>query len=88
MANEIGMGCPSGKSSFQSEEIALEALVQNHIRFQHRKGAGPQSVYQCDECDNWHFTSRLPSHPTLLDSETQRRIANESRAQNWEHKLR
>ena len=82
------MGCPSGKTSFQSEEIAVEALVQNHIRFGHRKGAGPQNVYLCDDCDNWHFTSRLPTNSTLLEDETQKRIVEESRAQNWEQKLR
>lgn len=82
------MGCPTGKTSFHTEELALEALIQNHIRFQHRKGAGPQNIYQCDDCDDWHFTSRLPSHPSLLDPETQKRIVEESRAKDWEDRLR
>jgi hypothetical protein len=82
------MRCPTGKSAFSSEALALEALVQNHIRHQHRFGAGPLDVYQCVDCNEWHFTSRPPMNPHLLDPEVQQRIKSEGRALEWERKFK
>ena len=81
------MTCITGKTAFNSEELALEALIQNHVRHQHRKGAGPQDVYLCQDCNNWHFTSRPPTNPILLKAETQERIKQEGRAFEWERKF-
>ena len=82
------MACVTGKTSFESEELALEALVQNYIRHQHRPGAGPQDIYQCPECGDWHFTSRPPTNPFLLKPETINRIKEEGRAFEWERKFK
>ena len=80
--------CVSGKNSFYSRELAIEALIQNHIRFNHREGSGPINVYQCDHCHDWHFTSRQPIADELIDANTQDKIKKESTALNWELKLR
>jgi hypothetical protein len=82
------MICSTGKTPFGTEELAIEALVQNYIRHQHRPGAGPQDVYQCQDCGNWHFTSRPPTNPILLKPETIARIKQEGRAMEWESKFR
>ena len=63
-------GCVTGKTVFDTEELAVEALVQNHIRNRHRPGAGPVNVYACDDCGAFHFTSRPPAHSILSDPET------------------
>lgn len=82
------MSCPSGKNGFYSRELAIEALIQNHIRSGHKKGSGPQNVYDCADCGEWHFTSRTPTAEELLDPETVAFITRERNAMEWERKLR
>jgi hypothetical protein len=81
-------GCISGKSIFQSKELAEEALIQNHIRNNHREGSGPINVYECRDCSNWHFTSNGNVSPLLLDSEIKKRIAKERTALEWEYRFK
>jgi hypothetical protein len=81
-------GCISGKSIFQSKELAEEALIQNHIRNNHREGSGPINVYECRDCLNWHFTSNGNVSPLLLDSEIKKRIAKERTALEWEYRFK
>jgi len=80
--------CVTGKSPFQDRALAIEALIQNHIRNQHRHGTGPLNVYQCDDCGEWHFTSKPPMAEELMDPVVQKRIRDEGRALDWEKKLR
>ena len=82
------MSCRSGKTSFESRELAVEGLIQNHIRRLHHSGKGPINVYECEECGNWHFTSRPPIIDELNDPEVIQRIKEEGRAFAWEQKLR
>jgi len=50
-------GCSSGKRSYLSEDIAVEALIEAHVQFDYGKRSGPVAVYQCDECEQFHLTS-------------------------------
>lgn len=80
--------CVTGKTVFESLEIAEEALIQNHIRNNHRSGYGPINVYQCQDCENWHFTSTGLINQLLETPEVINRISRERRALEWEFKLR
>jgi len=82
------MKCPSGKSSFYAQELAEEALIQNHIRNNHREGAGPQNVYECAECGEWHFTSRPPASDVFSDEGVLKRIHEERRSLEWERRMK
>lgn len=82
------MNCSSGKTTFDSKELAEEALIQNHIRNNHRPGTGPQNIYVCGDCGMWHFTSKGPVSPLLQDEEVKDRIAKEKRSQDWETRFR
>jgi hypothetical protein len=50
-------GCSSGKRSYLSEAVAVEALIEAHVQFDFGKRSGPVAVYQCDECGQFHLTS-------------------------------
>lgn len=79
--------CISGKRCFDDEGIASEALVQHHILNEYSANQGPRNVYQCEECGNWHFTSK--SKNSLLDDpDISKRIKKEREASQWERKLR
>lgn len=80
--------CVSGKRSYASQNIALEALIQNRIRNKYVEGQGPVNVYACEECGQWHFTSRGNMATKLNDPEVRRRIDLEGEAFDWEQKLR
>lgn len=80
--------CVSGKRTFESEELALDALVQNHIRNEYRKGQGPINVYNCADCGWWHFTSKGEVNALLKDESVQKKIAEERRAFFWEQYMK
>ena len=82
------MGCVTGKTCYDSLEIAEEALIQNRIRNFHREGSGPINVYQCDLCETWHFTSKGEPSEILAHPDTQERIRKGGEAYFWENKLR
>ncbi len=82
------MDCVSRKRVFENESLAIEALVQNHIRNEYKPGEGPRNIYQCTECGYWHFTSKGADHELFRDSEIISRIKNERRSYMWEHRLR
>ena len=76
--------CVSGKRIYESESLAVEALIQNHVFNNYRVNEGPINVYECRDCMQWHFTSKGHKHPTLEDPATLRTIEREKRAYNWE----
>ncbi|MGB3465267.1 MAG: hypothetical protein WBA74_08355 [Cyclobacteriaceae bacterium] len=82
------MNCSTGKRMYDTEDLAVEALIANRSRFHHGDNSGPINVYQCDDCGNWHFTSRGPEHPLLHSDEVQKRISLNREAGYWERKLR
>ncbi|MFT4736416.1 MAG: hypothetical protein ACJAZM_001048 [Cyclobacteriaceae bacterium] len=83
------MFCPiSRKVAYDTEQIALEALFQHHIRQHHPTGRGPINIYLCDHCSAWHFTSKGEMHPEIKSEEGQRRIAKEREGTYWERRLR
>ncbi|MEQ9467884.1 MAG: hypothetical protein RLN88_10770 [Ekhidna sp.] len=80
--------CISGKLSFAVESLAIEALIQNHIRNSYRDGQGPVNIYLCEDCGEWHFTSKGSKHHLLNDPEVRERIDSERRAYEWEQRLK
>ena len=82
------MFCPiTKKVSYETEHIALEKLIQNHIRNFHQ-GQGPTNIYQCDHCSNWHFTSTGTKHPDLDSPKMKEEIKKEQLGDYWERRLR
>ena len=73
---------------YETQLLAVEALIQNHIINNYRAGQGPINVYQCDECGNWHFTSKGVKSEIFDDPEMIKMIEREKRALNWERSLR
>ena len=80
--------CPSGKRLFENQAIAEEALLQNHIMNDHRRGGGPINVYLCNDCGSWHFTSKGIRNGLLDDPEIIRKIESAKRAFEWERRLK
>lgn len=82
------MKCSSGKRAYSNLVLAKETLIQHHIRNNYKRGEGPINVYECQECGNWHFTSKGAENEIFEDQEVMARIESERRAFLWEQKLR
>ena len=57
------MACP--KYAYDSEQLAVTALIDQHIYKGFARGEGPKTVYECHRCGAWHLTSRGEAHPQL-----------------------
>lgn len=77
------VNCVSGKNCYESIELAKEALISNHIQNDYRQGTGPVNIYECNDCHNWHFTSRGPMAHFLGDKEVVKRIEAERKLRKW-----
>lgn len=80
--------CTTGKRSFDNKSLAEEALIQHHIRNSYKTGEGPINVYECDDCGNWHFTSKGIKNELFSDAEIVKKIQSERIGYQWERKIR
>jgi hypothetical protein len=80
--------CPTGKRRFSTEALAVEALLEAHAVYHYKPGQGPQTVYTCSTCGDYHFTSRGPAHTKLQEAITSGELSRLQRANQWKSKFR
>jgi hypothetical protein len=79
--------CPTGKRVFLTESLAEEALIDAHSRHQYA-GTGPIAVYQCEDCNYYHFTSKGKMNLKLAEHLASGKIKLQQQAYHWAHKLK
>lgn len=79
------MSCPTNKKIYFTEEIAVEALIQARIRFDSNTAT---SVYLCDDCNNWHLSSRGVMNAKLKEAIKSGNLEHEKKKLDWEEKYR
>lgn len=84
----MGLKCSSGKTAYHSESLALEALEELWSRASFRKGEGPVTVYLCEECAQYHFTSKGTVHERLSDLLNSGRLDRLRESAKWEEKFK
>lgn len=82
------MGCVTGKKMFPSRELAEEALIAARTIYKVRESSGPQSVYLCNDCGEWHLTSRNAPDSPVNNPETKERISRQVESDFWEQKFK
>ena len=80
--------CVSGKKAYVSEQIAEEGLIGAHTQFEYGNTSGPVAVYQCEDCGNYHLTSRGPMNEKLAHLIKEGKISLQKEANQWEKKWR
>lgn len=60
------MSCPTGKIQHATKYLAEHALIDIHIERNFPVDQGPQNVYKCDFCGQWHLTSKSPTRNKQL----------------------
>ncbi len=80
--------CPTGKRLYHSEQLAENALIDAHIHFDYRAGGGPVAVYRCDDCGEYHLTSRTPMNANLAQKLAEGTIEKQKEAGRWQTKIK
>ena len=80
--------CNSGKRVYASEQIAEEVLIEAWTRYDYKPNEGPIAVYRCDDCGQYHLTSRGPMNEKLASALAEGRIQKQKEARHWEEKFR
>ncbi len=68
--------------------LAEDALIDAWIRNNHSPGNGPVNVYQCEDCGNFHFTSKGEMNERLKEEWNKGSIARSRRAFDFERKIK
>lgn len=78
--------CPTGKRGYLSYELAEEALIGAHVAYNYVKGSGPVGVYQCDDCGQYHLTSKGTINKRLDQMLKDGTLKKNKEANWWEQK--
>ena len=70
--------CPSRKIGYSSYHAAVEALLETHRKSGFTKTEGPQNIYRCSICDQYHLTS----HGTPIKELNELKSSFSDRTQN------
>ena len=80
--------CVTNKKIYPTREIAEEALIGAHIRFNYASQDGPIAVYQCEDCGRYHLTSRGPMNAKLAEQLASGKIKLQKEADQWSDKFK
>jgi hypothetical protein len=80
--------CISGKRMYSSQQVAEDVLIESWTRFDYTSGNGPVSVYQCEDCGQFHLTSKGPMNERLAKALSDGKIQRQKEADRWLDKLK
>ena len=80
--------CVSRKKSYASESLAIDALIEARIQFDYAAGYGPVAVYRCEDCGQYHLTSRGPQNEKLTAQLNSGKIQQQKEANRWLEKFK
>ncbi|QOI97442.1 MAG: hypothetical protein HRU69_08045 [Flammeovirgaceae bacterium] len=80
--------CTSGKRSYATAALAEEALLEAHIHFAYERANGPVTFYPCEECGQYHLTSKGPLNERLASLIKNGELERLKQGQAWARKLK
>jgi hypothetical protein len=83
------MKCPSNKVVYYSKDLAEDALIDAWGRNNYSTNSrAPITLYQCDDCGNFHFTSQGEMNERLKEQIQSGKIKKQQEANYWMGKLK
>lgn len=79
--------CPSGKRAFVTEVQAEEALIDTRTRGVDER-QGPVGVYRCDDCGQFHLTSKGPMNARLAQYIKDGKLKLNQEAERWKSRMK
>ncbi|WP_276371981.1 hypothetical protein [Chryseolinea sp. H1M3-3] len=73
---------------YASESLAEEALVAAWVTFEYSSGSGPIGVYRCEDCGNYHLTSKGTISKKLQEHLAGGNIKKMKEANDWIEKIK
>lgn len=80
--------CSTHKRCYATYDLAEEALIGAHIAYNYGKGSRPVGVYLCDECGQYHLTSKGEMNVRLKKMINEGEILKQKEAGWWEEKFK
>lgn len=79
------MPCSTGKIQYPTKVLAETALIEVHIERNFPPEMGPQNVYECEFCGDWHLTSKSTKrNDRLQEMINSGELSLKQRARKWE----
>lgn len=80
--------CISHKKTYPTREAAEDALIDARTNFEYAPGQGPVGVYPCEDCGNFHLTSKGPINDKLAKHLADGKIKLQKEANRWLGKMK
>lgn len=80
--------CSSGKNIYYTEQLALDALIDANVQFDFGNRTGPIAFYRCDDCGQFHLTSKGQMNDKLKQMMHDGILAKMKRAADWDKKFK
>ncbi len=80
--------CISQKKVFVTQQLAEDSLIEAWGRNNYAANTGPVSVYRCDDCGYFHFTSQGKMNERLEREIGSGKINLQREANHWERKMK
>jgi ABC-type ATPase with predicted acetyltransferase domain len=73
---------------YSSQEVAEDALIEAWTRFEYAPNQGPVAVYKCEDCGQYHLTSKGTMNEKLSKALAAGKIQRQKEADRWLDKLK
>jgi hypothetical protein len=73
---------------YARREIAEDVLIETQTRYDYGANGGPIAVYQCEDCGQFHLTSKGPMNEKLARALAEGAIGRQKEANRWLDKFR
>lgn len=80
--------CVTGKKMYPTREIAEDVLIEARTQYDYADGSGPVAVYQCDDCGQFHLTSKGVMNEKLTQYLKEGKIQRQKEANRWLEKFK
>jgi uncharacterized Zn finger protein len=80
--------CITHKKCFPTLDVAEDVLIEAQTNYDYAPGSGPIAVYQCEDCGQFHLTSRGPMSVRLAQYLASGAIRRQKEANRWLTKLK
>jgi len=80
--------CVTGKKMYPTREIAEDVLIEARTQYDYAESSGPIAVYLCEDCGQFHLTSKGVMNAKLAQYLAEGKIQRQKEANRWMEKFK
>jgi hypothetical protein len=81
-------GCVTNKKMYPTKEVAEDVLIDAWTKYSYSRGQGPIAVYKCEDCGQYHLTSKGEMNQKLSEYLNSGKIKLQKEADHWLRKFK